>query len=113
MTFNEINNLIDTDNPFNAWTGAGVLYKEDENQEQTMYQISHYQFLASSLAVQEAKKIDSKLQIGCMLHLGPYILQVVSHLIKLQVLKQWIGASSLVMFKLGDLSFIYKKTVGT
>ena len=71
MTFNEINNLIDTDNPFNAWTGAGVLYKEDENQEQTMYQISHYQFLASSLAVQEAKKIDSKLQIGCMLHLGP------------------------------------------
>ena len=42
MTFNEINNLIDTDNPFNAWTGAGVLYKEDENPEQTMYQISHY-----------------------------------------------------------------------
>ena len=71
MTFNEINNLIDTDNPFNAWTGAGVLYKEDENSEQTMYQISHYQFVASSLAVQEAKKIDSKLQIGCMLHLGP------------------------------------------
>ena len=71
MTFNEINNLIDTDNPFNAWTGAGVLYKEDENPEQTMYQISHYQFVASSLAVQEAKKIDSKLQIGCMLHLGP------------------------------------------
>ena len=71
MTFNEINNLIDTDNPFNAWTGAGVLYKEDENPEQTMYQISHYQLVASSLAVQEAKKVDSKLQIGCMLHLGP------------------------------------------
>ena len=37
MTFNEINNLIDTDNPFNAWTGAGVLYEDNENIEQTMY----------------------------------------------------------------------------
>ena len=52
MTFNEINNLIDTDNPFNAWTGAGVLYEDNENIEQTMYQISHYQFVASARAVQ-------------------------------------------------------------
>ena len=43
MTFNEINNLIDTDNPFNAWTGGGVLYNSEENIEETMYQISHYQ----------------------------------------------------------------------
>ncbi|UQS81794.1 6-phospho-beta-glucosidase [Bombilactobacillus folatiphilus] len=71
MTFNEINNLIDTDDPFNAWTGAGVLYQEDENVEQTMYQISHYQFVASALAVQAAKKISADNQVGCMLHFGP------------------------------------------
>lgn len=71
MTFNEINNLIDTDNPFNAWTGAGVIYRENENIEQTMYQIAHYQFVASALAVQAGKKIDAQNQIGCMLHLGP------------------------------------------
>ncbi|BDR59382.1 6-phospho-beta-glucosidase [Xylocopilactobacillus apicola] len=71
MTFNEINNLIDTDNPFNAWTGAGVLYQDGENIEQTMYQICHYQFVASALAVKAAKQIDPELQIGCMLHFGP------------------------------------------
>ena len=59
MTFNEINNLIDTDNPFNAWTGAGVLYEDNENIEQTMYQISHYQFVASARAVQRAKEINA------------------------------------------------------
>ena len=71
MTFNEINNLIDTDNPFNAWTGAGVLYEDNENIEQTMYQISHYQFVASARAVQRAKEINASMQVGCMLHFGP------------------------------------------
>lgn len=71
MTFNEINNLIDIDNPFNAWTGAGVLYKDDEDAEETMYQISHYQFVASALVVRAAKKIDQEMQVGCMLHFGP------------------------------------------
>ncbi|EJE4563066.1 MULTISPECIES: 6-phospho-beta-glucosidase [Enterococcaceae] len=71
MTFNEINNLIDTDNPFNAWTGGGVLYNSEENIEETMYQISHYQFVASAQAVIDAKKIDPTCQVGCMLHFGP------------------------------------------
>ena len=71
MTFNEINNLIDTDNPFNAWTGAGVLYEDNENIEQTMYQISHYQFVASARAVQRAKEINASMPVGCMLHFGP------------------------------------------
>ncbi|MFR6671237.1 MAG: 6-phospho-beta-glucosidase [Enterococcus avium] len=71
MTFNEINNLIDTDNPFNAWTGGGVLYDSEENIEETMYQISHYQFVASAQAVIDAKKIDPTYQVGCMLHFGP------------------------------------------
>lgn len=71
MTFNEINNLIDTDNPFNGWTGAGVLYYEGENVEQTMFQVCHYQFVASALVVQYAHQLDSNLQVGCMLHFGP------------------------------------------
>lgn len=71
MTFNEINNLIDTDNPFNAWTGAGVLYQKAENVTQTMYQISHYQFVASAETVLLAKGINPQMQVGCMLHLGP------------------------------------------
>ena len=71
MTFNEINNLIDTDNPFNAWTGAGVLYEDNENIDLTMYQISHYQFVASARAVQRAKEINASMQVDCMLHFGP------------------------------------------
>lgn len=71
MTFNEINNLIDTDNPFNGWTGAGILYSKDENKEYVMYQASHYQFVASALAVKIGKKVDEKNQVGCMLHFGP------------------------------------------
>lgn len=98
MTFNEINNLIDTDNPFNAWTGAGVLYEDNENIEQTMYQISHYQFVASARAVQRAKEINASMQVGCMLHFAQFILLLVIHKIFLQELKQWIRGISLVMF---------------
>ncbi|OOL53991.1 hypothetical protein B1P97_17110 [Enterococcus faecium] len=36
-----------------------------------MYQISHYQFVASAQAVIDAKKIDPTCQVGCMLHFGP------------------------------------------
>ena len=62
MTFNEINNLIDTDNPFNAWTGAGVLYEDNENIEQTMYQIS---LIISLLQVLEQFKEPKKLMPLC------------------------------------------------
>mgnify|MGYP000769692191 FL=1 len=36
-----------------------------------MYQISHYQFVASARAVQRAKEINASMQVGCMLHFGP------------------------------------------
>ena len=47
------------------------LYEDNENIEQTMYQISHYQFVASARAVQRAKEINASMQVGCMLHFGP------------------------------------------
>ena len=71
MTFNEINNLIDVDNPFNAWTGAGVLYRDDEDPDLVMYQISHYQFTAAALATLRARQVDPANMVGCMLHFGP------------------------------------------
>ena len=72
MTFNEINNLIDTDNPFNAWTGAGVLYEDNENiVTNNVSNISIIMFVASARAVQRAKEINASMQVGCMLHFGP------------------------------------------
>ena len=62
LTFNEINNLIDTDNPFNAWTGAGVLYEDNENIEQT--NVSNIS-LSVCLQVLEQFKEQKKLMPLC------------------------------------------------
>ena len=39
MTFNEINNQMDTDNPIFLWTNSGVQVGEDENPEEILYQV--------------------------------------------------------------------------
>ncbi len=46
MTFNEINVVLHA--PF---TGGGLIFREGENKQNTMYQAAHHQFVASALAV--------------------------------------------------------------
>lgn len=62
LTFNEINILIHS--PF---VGGGLIFKEEDNKKQLMYQAAHHQLVASSLVTKVAHDIDSENQIGCML----------------------------------------------
>ncbi|MBR5913693.1 MAG: 6-phospho-beta-glucosidase [Selenomonadaceae bacterium] len=71
ITFNEINNQADVNFEFTAFTNSGVLYKEGENRYQTLYQVTHHEFLASAKAVIEGHKINPDFQIGCMLAVNP------------------------------------------
>lgn len=64
MTFNEGNSLLISPRP---WHQAGIIYQEDENENDVKLQASHHQLLASALSVIEGKKINPDFRIGCML----------------------------------------------
>ncbi|MGL4990843.1 MAG: 6-phospho-beta-glucosidase [Sarcina sp.] len=65
MTFNEINILLHA--PF---MGAGILFDENENKENTKYQAAHHQLVASALATKELREVCDDAMIGCMLAAG-------------------------------------------
>lgn len=67
MTFNEINNQMDTANPIFFWTNSGVKVEAGEDPENVLYQVAHYELLASAKAVIAGKKINPDFQIGCMI----------------------------------------------
>lgn len=70
MTFNEINNQ----NGLNKWaffTNSGVLLKADEDPEKVLYQVGHYELVASAKAVQIGHAINPAMQIGCMIAVWP------------------------------------------
>lgn len=66
MTFNEINNKMDVNNPLFLWTNSGVSIKEGENAKEIMYQAGHHELLASAWAVAKGKEINPDFQIGAM-----------------------------------------------
>lgn len=72
MTFNEINNQTLLENPLYAFTNSGILYKDGEDQLYIMYQVVHYQFVASAKIVAYAHALDCELQMGCMVASLPY-----------------------------------------
>ena len=51
MTFNEINNQKNYKYPLFGYTCSGVIFNEDENPEQCMYQVVHHQLVASAKVV--------------------------------------------------------------
>lgn len=65
LTFNEINIILHI--PF---MGAGLVFEENENQEEVKYTAAHHELIASALATKIAKEIDPEIQIGCMLAAG-------------------------------------------
>ena len=67
ITFNEINMTLH--GPF---VGGGLIIEKDENRAQITYQAAHNQLVASALAVNAAREIAPKAQLGCMLAGGPY-----------------------------------------
>lgn len=66
MTFNEINNQMDTDNPLFLWTNSGVMLEEGEDTKAVLYKVAHNELLASAKAVIAGKEINPDFKIGCM-----------------------------------------------
>ena len=67
MTFNEINNKMDVENPLFLWTNSGVKVEPGENAMEVMYQTGHHELIASALAVAKGKAINPDFQIGAMI----------------------------------------------
>lgn len=67
LTFNEINILLHS--PF---SGAGLAFEADENQEQVKYQAAHHELVASALATKIAHEVNPENQVGCMLAGGNF-----------------------------------------
>ncbi|MBO1199424.1 6-phospho-beta-glucosidase [Staphylococcus simiae] len=67
MTFNEINNQMDTSNPIFLWTNSGVTLNEADDPEEVLYQVAHNELIASAKAVKIGKEINPNFQIGAMI----------------------------------------------
>lgn len=66
MTFNEINNQMDVNNPLFLWTNAGIQVEQGEDARAVMYRSAHHQLLASAKAVIVGKRINPEFKIGAM-----------------------------------------------
>ena len=66
MTFNEINNQMDIDNPLFFWTNSGVVVKPGEDPKAVLYKVAHNELLASAKAVIKGHEINQEFKIGCM-----------------------------------------------
>lgn len=71
MTFNEINNQMNTANDTFGWVNSGVQFSKFDNPEEVMYQCAHNELVASALAVKAGHEIDPENKIGCMVSMVP------------------------------------------
>ncbi len=71
MTFNEINNQANYNSEGSIYGDSGILYKDGECREKTMYQASHYELVASALAIEQGRKIIPDAHFGCMIAMCP------------------------------------------
>ena len=71
LTFNEINNQANYRSDGAVFTNSGILFQDDEDREQIVYQASLYELIASALAVKIGHEINPNLQIGCMMAMTP------------------------------------------
>lgn len=71
MTFNEINNQANFNSDFSTFTNSGLLFEDGEDRERLMYQAAHYEFVASALAIKQARIINPMFKIGCMIAMCP------------------------------------------
>lgn len=71
MTFNEINNQRNWRSPLFGYCCSGVIYNQEPNPEECMYQVLHHQFVASAQVVKLGHEINPEFQIGCMIAMVP------------------------------------------
>ena len=71
MTFNEINNQRNWKTPLFGYCCSGVIFTDEPNPEECMYQVLHHQFVASAQVVKLGHDINPQLKIGCMIAMVP------------------------------------------
>lgn len=71
MTFNEINNQMQVENPLFLWTNSGVSLHEGDNAQEVLYRTAHHELIASALVVARGRQINPDFQIGCMIAMIP------------------------------------------
>ncbi|GAB6092499.1 6-phospho-beta-glucosidase [Furfurilactobacillus curtus] len=71
LTFNEINNQTNYQDPHPLFQNSGLQLTVDENSRQQMFQAAHYEMVASAKVVQLAHAIDQQVQVGAMLNMSP------------------------------------------
>ena len=54
-----------------AFSNSGIIFEENENREQVVYQAIHNELVASALVVKAGHEINPDFQIGCMLAMVP------------------------------------------
>lgn len=67
LTFNEINMILHA--PF---LGAGLVFENEDHEQQVKYQAVHHQLIASAAATKIAHEVDPENKVGCMLAGGNY-----------------------------------------
>lgn len=71
MTFNEINNQKNYKYPLFGYTCSGVIFNNEENPEECMYQTVHHELVASAIVVKMGHEINPCFKIGCMIACVP------------------------------------------
>ncbi|MGN0600820.1 MAG: 6-phospho-beta-glucosidase [Oscillospiraceae bacterium] len=71
MTFNEINNQKNYNYPLFGYTCSGVIFGNEKNPEECMYQTVHHQLVASAIVVKRGHEINPHFKIGCMIACVP------------------------------------------
>ena len=67
ITFNEINIILHS--PF---SGAGLAFREGEDEDQVKYQAAHHMLVASAATVKLAHELRPECRVGCMLAGGSF-----------------------------------------
>lgn len=66
ITFNEINNQSSFDD-LSSFTNSGLIFEEDDNRPQIVYQSVVNELIASAKVVEIARKINPDMKVGCMI----------------------------------------------
>lgn len=67
LTFNEINNQMNTEKFLFPYTNSGILFEEGDNREEVIYQAIHHEFVSSARVKCYAHQLNPRLQVGCMI----------------------------------------------
>lgn len=73
MTFNEINNQKNYKYPLFGYTCSGVIFEQEENPEECMYQVVHHELVASALVVKKDMRSIQIFKLDVCLHAFQFI----------------------------------------